>query len=398
MAFHRGSKAKPKSTRSPILVLVAAVTVIALLFLFSSFLSTTASKSNLLQHRQQQQKQQFEKYLYWGTRIDCPGKHCGSCEGLGHQESSLRCALEEAIFLRRQKFRRVGTLGLLRSRQTTRFSISTYKGPELQILIEVMWWLQNFCDAIKDVWDASSCAMDSLYDTEFMSGTVPVILDNSKEWYRVLSTSMKLGARGVVHVEGISRFELKENSRYSDLFMECKDRNNRSAIMLPYSFLPSMAAGKLRDAAEKEENKIVMSVPENGWNEDGSSLNIEGATTTGFWLEINMGHRESCQRLLVFMGDGKRLRYLPYKREIRNCITYTTQFNIFCLFNLVSEQSKALPVPTTEGRRLGCCRRRSSPSTTTRRRCLPLFAVAVLFVGLFPTYSNVQNLGWKYCS
>lgn len=33
--------------------------------------------------------------------------------------------------------------------------------------------------------------------------------------------------------------------------MECKDRNNGSAIMLPYSFLPSMAAGKLRDAAEK---------------------------------------------------------------------------------------------------------------------------------------------------
>ncbi|KAL0339778.1 UNVERIFIED_CONTAM: hypothetical protein Sradi_4494600 [Sesamum radiatum] len=33
--------------------------------------------------------------------------------------------------------------------------------------------------------------------------------------------------------------------------MECKDRNNRSSIMLPYSFLPSMAAKKLRDAAEK---------------------------------------------------------------------------------------------------------------------------------------------------
>ncbi|RDX66744.1 hypothetical protein CR513_54460, partial [Mucuna pruriens] len=28
-----------------------------------------------------------------------------------------------------------------------------------------------------------------------------------------------------------------------------------------------------------------------------------------------------------------KLRCLPYKREIRNCITYTTQFNIFCLFN-----------------------------------------------------------------
>ena len=33
--------------------------------------------------------------------------------------------------------------------------------------------------------------------------------------------------------------------------MECKDRNNRSAIMLPYSFLPSGAAKKLRYAAEK---------------------------------------------------------------------------------------------------------------------------------------------------
>jgi hypothetical protein len=36
-----------------------------------------------------------------GSRVDFPGKHCGSCAGLGHQESSLRCALEEAIFLDR---------------------------------------------------------------------------------------------------------------------------------------------------------------------------------------------------------------------------------------------------------------------------------------------------------
>ena len=94
MAFHRASKAKPKSARSRILLLAAAVTAIALLLLFSSLLSTTVSKANLLQ-------QPFEKYLYWGTRIDCPGKHCRSCEGLGHQESSLRCALEEALFLGR---------------------------------------------------------------------------------------------------------------------------------------------------------------------------------------------------------------------------------------------------------------------------------------------------------
>jgi len=61
--------------------------------------------------------------------------------------------------------------------------------------------------------------MDSLYDTELMSGTVPVIFDNSKEWYRVLSTTMKLGTRGVEHVEGVSRFKLKENRRYSDLLL-----------------------------------------------------------------------------------------------------------------------------------------------------------------------------------
>ncbi|KAH9318260.1 hypothetical protein KI387_020029 [Taxus chinensis] len=41
------------------------------------------------------------RYLYWGDRIDCPGKHCAACEGLGHQESSLRCALEEAMLLNR---------------------------------------------------------------------------------------------------------------------------------------------------------------------------------------------------------------------------------------------------------------------------------------------------------
>lgn len=46
-------------------------------------------------------------------------------------------------------------------------------------------------------WAANSCAMDSLYDLDLMSNTVPVILDNSKMWYRVLSTSMKLGARGL---------------------------------------------------------------------------------------------------------------------------------------------------------------------------------------------------------
>ena len=61
--------------------------------------------------------------------------------------------------------------------------------------------------------------MDSLYDVDLISDTVPVILDNSKMWYQVLLTSMKLGARGVAHVEGVSRVELKEDDRYSNLLL-----------------------------------------------------------------------------------------------------------------------------------------------------------------------------------
>ncbi|PIA53829.1 hypothetical protein AQUCO_00900427v1 [Aquilegia coerulea] len=218
MAIYRIPKSKQRP-RSPILILGISIIAIAFLCIFSSSISTNIlsfpSSSILLNYsKNYKQDHTYEKkYLYWGNRIDCPGKHCDSCEGLGHQESSLRCALEEAIFLQR--------------------------------------------------WATSSCRMDSLYDMDFISETVPVILDNSKTWYHILSTSMKLGARGVAHVEGITRENLKEDSRYSNLllinrtasplswFMECKDRNNRSAIMLPYSFLPLMASKKLRTAAEK---------------------------------------------------------------------------------------------------------------------------------------------------
>ncbi|CAI8600023.1 unnamed protein product [Vicia faba] len=240
MAFNRTLKGKPKAVGSRIVVLGATVCAIALLFLLSSVVFTTDSpKSQYFKFSSND-----KKYLYWGTRIDCPGKHCGSCEGLGHQESSLRCALEEAAYLRRTF--------VMPSRMCIN-PIHNKKGI-----------LHSSTNATsEDQWAASSCAMDSLYDAELMSETIPVIFDNSKEWYKVLSTSMKLGARGVAHVAGVSRVELKENNQYSDLllinrtasplswFMECKDRNNRSAIMLPYSFMPSMASKKLRDAAEK---------------------------------------------------------------------------------------------------------------------------------------------------
>lgn len=65
-------------------------------------------------------------------------------------------------------------------------------------------------------WAANSLAMDSLYDLDLISETVPVILDNSKTWYHVLLTSMKLGKRGAAHVEGVSRLDLKEKRRYSN--------------------------------------------------------------------------------------------------------------------------------------------------------------------------------------
>ncbi|KAJ6749629.1 hypothetical protein OIU85_000279 [Salix viminalis] len=241
---------KPKpltKLRSPILTLILCISAIALLCLFSSLISTNGfsfSSPKNLPNKPHRQHTTHEKYLYWGSRIDCPGKHCESCEGLGHQESSLRCALEEAMFLNRTF--------VMPSRMCIN-PIHNKKG------------ILHQSDKLnpEERWAESSCVMDTLYDMDLISETVPVILDNSKDWYRVLSTCMRLGARGVAHVEGIRRVDIKENSHYSNLllinrtasplswFMECKDRNNRSAIMLPYSFLPTMASQRLRDAADK---------------------------------------------------------------------------------------------------------------------------------------------------
>ncbi|KAJ7976588.1 Calcium ion binding [Quillaja saponaria] len=251
MAFHRTAKAKQK-LRFPILLLAIAITAIAVLLLFSFLISTNGSSSylskaseNVVKFRNgKHHKSGHEKYLYWGDRIDCPGKHCGSCEGLGHQESSLRCALEEAMYLQRTFV------------MPSRMCISPIHNKK-----GILHHSSNVSS--EERWTANSCAMDSLYDIDLISDTVPVILDNSKEWHKVLSTSMKLGARGFAHVEGVNRVDLKENSRYSNIllinrtasplswFMECKDRNNRTNIMLPYSFLPSMAAKRLREVAAK---------------------------------------------------------------------------------------------------------------------------------------------------
>ncbi|CAL5328132.1 unnamed protein product [Camellia sinensis] len=68
-------------------------------------------------------------------------------------------------------------------------------------------------------WAASSCAMDSLYDLELISNTVPVVFDNSETWHLALSTSLKLGSRGMVHVQKITRVDLKEKSQYSNILL-----------------------------------------------------------------------------------------------------------------------------------------------------------------------------------
>ncbi|KAE9465833.1 hypothetical protein C3L33_02258, partial [Rhododendron williamsianum] len=157
-----------------------------------------------------------EKFLYWGDRIDCPGKHCDSCEGLGHQESSLRCALEEAMFLNRTF--------VMPSRMCIN-PIHNTKG--------ILHQSENATS--EERWAASSCGMDSLYDLDLMSNTIPVILDNSETWHEALSFSMKLGSRGIAHVAGASRFDLKEKSRYSNMLVI-----NRTAVLfhgkllLPY--------------------------------------------------------------------------------------------------------------------------------------------------------------------
>ncbi|KAL2895834.1 DNA-directed RNA polymerase subunit beta' [Bienertia sinuspersici] len=243
---------RPKSHLSkPILILAVSITGIAFLFLFSSFISTTGfsfSSPKIIHYVFNNTRiissQKSEKFLYWGYRIDCPGKHCDTCAGLGHQESSLRCALEEAMFLQRTFV------------MPARMCINPIHNKKGALP-------QSSLASSDDGWMDSSCAMDSLYDLDLISSKIPVILDNSEMWQQVLSKSMKLGARGMAHVEGVNRADLKEDPQYANLllinrtasplawFVECKDRLNHSAVTLPYDFLPSMATKKLRDVADK---------------------------------------------------------------------------------------------------------------------------------------------------
>ncbi|PQM36951.1 uncharacterized protein Pyn_15228 [Prunus yedoensis var. nudiflora] len=187
MAFHRTLRSK-SGPSSSIIFPAFCIAAIALLFFFASLISTNPVSSRKaiesVTKSENNDQNRHEKFLYWGNRIDCPGKHCESCEGLGHQESSLRCALEEAMFLKRTF--------VMPSRMCIN-PIHNKKG----ILRR-----SNTANS-EETWASKSCSMDSLYDMDLISDTVPVILDNSKPWYQVLTTTMKLGARGVAHVERI---------------------------------------------------------------------------------------------------------------------------------------------------------------------------------------------------
>ncbi|KAL6657057.1 hypothetical protein ACP70R_004837 [Stipagrostis hirtigluma subsp. patula] len=246
MAIHpritggRRQRQLPLPVKNALLAAVAAAAAVSVVCV----LSFTDTLSYLgLRPRDVDKRDSSRRYLYWGGRVDCPGKHCGSCAGLGHQESSLRCALEEALFLDR--------ILVMPSRMCLS-SVHNTKGilPPSNATSEKRW-------------ETDSCAMESLYDIDLMSRTVPVVLDNPRSWYEIVSRSTKLGEDGVVHVQGVSRAELKQNPLYSDAllinrtasplawFMECKNRTKRSSVTLPYTFLPTMAATKLRDAANK---------------------------------------------------------------------------------------------------------------------------------------------------
>ncbi|CAN1318866.1 hypothetical protein LINPERPRIM_LOCUS30989 [Linum perenne] len=241
-------KVKPK-LRSSIPNLLILVSAIGIICIYTCLISTnefsinsiTFIKRIMRPKRSRRIHTLHDKYLYWGFGIDCPGIHCDcdSCQGFGHQESSLRCALQEALFLNR-----------------------TFIMPSRMCISPIHNQKGILHHSAK--WKSRSCNMASLYDIDFMSETVPVMLDNSIEWFHVVSIAMKLGSRGIAHVRGVSRFELKQGTQYTNMllinrtanplswFMECKERSrsNHSDVVLPNSFLPSVAAERLRDAAD----------------------------------------------------------------------------------------------------------------------------------------------------
>ncbi|XP_073386119.1 uncharacterized protein [Physcomitrium patens] len=224
------------------LLVLVAICFISLEFRFLGA-GPRVSRSGIANSVVQRRDVGERRYLYWGPGIDCPGKYCVQCGGLGHQESSLRCALEEALFLNRT-FVLPSTMCIAKEHNNAKL-------PQLR---------EDQCRL-----ELNRCSMAALYDLVLMSQTVPVIASNSKEWHDIFLRKDTV----FVQVEGIKREELKHKEMFRQAhvvnrtankqawFMECKNRHNQSAIMLSYSFLQTMVAPPLRAAAEliKEELK-----------------------------------------------------------------------------------------------------------------------------------------------
>jgi uncharacterized BrkB/YihY/UPF0761 family membrane protein len=90
--------------KQAILAAIVVATTLSVLFILSC--TDTLTLTNTLsflgfQTRDNDKRDSNQRYLYWGSHEDCPGKHYGSCVGLGHQESSLCYALKVALFLDR---------------------------------------------------------------------------------------------------------------------------------------------------------------------------------------------------------------------------------------------------------------------------------------------------------
>ncbi|GJN10867.1 hypothetical protein PR202_ga29004 [Eleusine coracana subsp. coracana] len=83
--------------------------------------------------------------------------------------SILRCALEEALFLDRV---------LVMPSRMCLSSVHNTKG---------ILHLSNATSEQR--WETDSCAMESLYDIDLISRTVPVILDNPRSWYKLAYSS-----------------------------------------------------------------------------------------------------------------------------------------------------------------------------------------------------------------
>ncbi|KAG6525719.1 hypothetical protein ZIOFF_015686 [Zingiber officinale] len=272
MAILRLQRNKEKARSLVVQLFLASAAALVLLWVaFSTSIPASLLSSASASSRASAKAATDIKYLYWGNRVDCPGKHCDTCAGLGHQESSLRCALDEALFLGSSAIDILvddpPDYGEVSSSGSCVEHGGVFVMPSGMCINPthnkkgILHQTRN--PNTDEMWATRSCPLGSLYDLDLISSKVPVILDNSKAWLHILSTSLKLGRKGVVHVNGVSRSDLKEKNLYSNVllinrtasplawFMECKDRTDHNSVLLPHDFLPMMASRRLRNVADK---------------------------------------------------------------------------------------------------------------------------------------------------